>query len=214
MIMKTILKYFIKGLAAVLPAALTVYLVWALGSWAEHLLGALVKIWMPEESYVPGTGLLIGLAIVLGVGILTEEWLFQKLFTLFDSLFDKVPFVKTIHSMLKDLTGFFRSDEKTDMQSVVSVEIAGAKLIGFVTRQSAEAILGPDGASQVAVYLPMSYQLGGFMIMVPRDAVTPLELSVEEGLRLALTAGVQKESTDVAAPATDPEEETGADSDR
>ena len=64
-------------------------------------------------------------------------------------------------------------------------------LLGFVTRSSfddAPAI--PGGDDRVAVYLPMSYQIGGFTVMVPRSSIADVDMSVEECLRFAMTAGV------------------------
>ena len=62
---------------------------------------------------------------------------------------------------------------------------------GFVTRRDFSALppnLGDEHT--IAVYLPMSYQVGGYTLMLPRDAVEPLDMSVDEAMRYALTAGM------------------------
>jgi uncharacterized membrane protein len=64
-------------------------------------------------------------------------------------------------------------------------------LIGFVTREDLTQL--PDGlnnGTEIAVYLPMSYQIGGYLVFVPKSKVQPLNLSVEDASRLVLTAGM------------------------
>lgn len=65
------------------------------------------------------------------------------------------------------------------------------KLMGLVTRSTFDDLpQGVGDADTIAVYLPMSYQLGGFTVMVRRDQVEPIELSTEDALRFCLTAGM------------------------
>ncbi len=70
------------------------------------------------------------------------------------------------------------------------------KLLGLVTRQSFEDTpAGMGDEHSVAVYLPMSYQIGGFTLILPRDQIEPIDMSIEDGLRFALTAGVTVQDT-------------------
>jgi uncharacterized membrane protein len=83
------------------------------------------------------------------------------------------------------------------------VPFGPGKAIGFVTAESSAA-LGVDAAGNdtVAVYLPMSYMIGGYTVFLPRDALEPTSLSVEAGLRIALMGGVQGAQTTDTPPAT------------
>jgi uncharacterized membrane protein len=65
------------------------------------------------------------------------------------------------------------------------------RLIGFITREDfGDLPVGIGGDDAVAVYLPMSYQIGGFTTMVPRSAVQPVDMSIEQAMRFAVTAGM------------------------
>ena len=80
-----------------------------------------------------------------------------------------------------------------EQRKAVMVSVGdGLKLIGFVTRQAFRDL--PDGIGEegntVAVYLPMSYQIGGYTVFLPRSSVKPLDMSVEQVMRFALTAGM------------------------
>ncbi|MGZ8157769.1 MAG: hypothetical protein ACXWT1_08800 [Methylobacter sp.] len=43
---------------------------------------------------------------------------------------------------------------------------------------------------QVAVFLPFSYQLGGYTVIMSRENVVEIDMSVEDALRFIATAGV------------------------
>lgn len=190
--MKQLIGYFLKGLSAVLPAAATIYVLWWVGSTAERHLGRLLQALLPDVLYFPGLGLAFGVALLVGVGILANAWILRRVARLLERLLERTPLVKTIYGASRDVLSFFGGGEEGQrMQSVVAVTIADARMVGFVTRESAAEILGDEGRDRVAVYLPMAYQVGGFMVLVPRAAVTPLDMDVEEGLRLAVTAGIQ-----------------------
>jgi uncharacterized membrane protein len=67
------------------------------------------------------------------------------------------------------------------------------QLLGFVTRESFTNIpLNPSAEDPVAVYLPMSYQIGGYTLYLPRACLTPVDMPFEEAMRMAVTAGVSQ----------------------
>ena len=95
--------------------------------------------------------------------------------------------------LIRDFMRFFPSSgQGSDLKRVVLVPFGPGKAIGFVTAESA-AGLGLDGRGTdlVAVYLPMSYMIGGYTVFLPRDVLEPTSLSVEAGMRIALMGGVQ-----------------------
>jgi uncharacterized membrane protein len=80
------------------------------------------------------------------------------------------------------------------MGQVVRVRVADhMHLIGFVTREDFTTLpAGLGGADVIAVYLPMSYQVGGYTVLLPRRLVEPVDMSVEDALRFAVTAGMSQ----------------------
>jgi uncharacterized membrane protein len=97
-----------------------------------------------------------------------------------------------VFGSVRDLLKFMASGDKAGPRKVVLVSpVAGLKLIGIVTCEDL-AFLGPAAAAEqsVAVYVPMSYQVAGYTIFVPRSAIQPLDLSVENAMRFCLTAGM------------------------
>jgi uncharacterized membrane protein len=183
---------FLRGLATVVPVAATVYILWWLGSSAEAGMHALMEAVVPQIGYVRGLGLLIGFTVVFLVGLVMRAWLAQRLLGVGEQILARIPLVKTVYGSLKDLAGFFGDGEKgSGLSEVVMVEHQGAKVMGFVSSAKTDAVTGDKAdADLVAVYLPMSYQLGGFLVFVPKASVTKVPMTVEQGLRFVLTAGV------------------------
>ena len=87
---------------------------------------------------------------------------------------------------------------------VVQIQIPGVpiRMLGFVTLEDLAGAGLPTTAGEdtVAVYLPMSYQIGGYMVLVPEAWVEPLEIGAEEALRLTLTAGLSGHGSPAAGP--------------
>lgn len=190
--MRFLTSTFLRGLATVVPAAATVYLLWWLGSSAESGMRDLMTRFVPQIGYVRGLGLLVGFSIVFLIGLVMRAWLAQRLLGVGEKLLAHIPLVKTVYGSLKDLAGFFGDGEKgSGLSEVVMVEHQGVKVMGFVSSAKPDAVTGNKGDEKlVAVYLPMSYQLGGFLVFVPRTSVEKVPMTVEQGLRFVLTAGV------------------------
>ena len=195
--MNSLGKLFLKGLAVVIPVVLTIAILWWMAVGSEQLLGGLLNRVMPEGWYIPGLGLLSAIALIVLVGLLSHVLIFQKLFDLWEGIISRVPLVKTIYTALKDIIGYFNPDQQDRFSKVVLVKLPGQsfQLLGFVTRENFDDIpLDPAAEDPIAVYMPMSYQIGGYTLYLSRSCLTPLDISFEEAMRLAVTGGVTHHS--------------------
>ena len=190
--MKTVGRLLAKGLFTILPIVLTVYFIYWLGVTTESLLSGLLKVWLPAEIYVPGMGLVAGFGVLIVVGLLVNAYVVRRVITFSESLILRIPVVKTVYSAVRDLTGLMKVGEKGgELQRVVMVQFGPGKVIGFVTQENATLPgLGTD-EELVAVYMPMSYQIGGYTLYLPRDRIEPTDLTVEAAMRIVLTGGIQ-----------------------
>ena len=192
-------KLFLKGLAVVIPVALTLAILWWVATSAEQLMGTVLKFTLPDGWYVPGMGLVSGLALIALIGLLSHVLIFQKLLNLGEAIFHRLPLVKTIYTAIKDFIGYLNPDKGKEMGKVVLVQLPGQsfQLIGFVTREQFEDLpFTPTAEDPVAVYMPMSYQIGGYTLFLPRSALTALDIPFEQAMRLVLTGAVTKRRED------------------
>ncbi len=211
--MNNIGKLFLQGLAVTIPVALTLAIAWWLAASAERLLGGVLIRILPEGWYIPGLGLVSTMALILLVGLLSHVIIFQRLFEWGESVLARLPLIKTIYSALKDFFGYFSPGAQQSFSKVVMVRLPGHEFeaLGFVTREVFDDLpLDPQVDDPVAVYLPMSYQIGGYTLYLPRSALTPVELPFEDAMRLAVTGGVtrNRSGTPPTEPATEAATET------
>lgn len=197
--MRRLRNIFLKGLAAVLPVALTVFFIYWLATTAESIASGPLRALLPSHHYWPGLGLLVAFGIVLLVGVLVDAYVVQRLLRFGESLLARIPIVKTVFGALKDFTRFLPAGGKSrDLKRVVLWRIGGAQAIGFVTEEDVNPKLFGDAATElVAVYFPMSYQIGGYTLYLPKSDLQETTLSVEEAMRLVLIGGVSGQSADV-----------------
>jgi uncharacterized membrane protein len=201
--MKSIGRIFLTGIFTILPILATIYLVVWLFAAVERFLGKQLLLLLPDEYYRAGMGLLAALVLVFLVGLLMRAWLFQQLIKLGESLLLKIPLIKVVYRALKDLFGLFSDEKNSEALQVVSVQLPGTdmRLLGFLTRSDfSDMPKGVGNEDEVAVYLPMSYQVGGYTVIIPRNRVTPVPMSREEAMRFVLTAGLKTEGKQLASP--------------
>jgi uncharacterized membrane protein len=190
--MHALVKVFLRGLAAILPLALTGWLVYAAVAAGEALLHNLVLLVLPEERYWPGMGFLASILLIFVAGLLMYSFVVRRVYRRLVALVERIPVVKSVYGMILDVVRLFGSAEQRPFRRVVLVALGGGtELVGFLTRDDFADLPG-FGEDKVAVYLPMSYQLGGFTVIVGRQQVRELPMSVEDALRFCVTAGVSQ----------------------
>ncbi len=191
--MKFISRNMLTGLLAILPVVLTLYLLYWMAVTAESALGKLIRLILPDNWYWPGMGLVVALVFVFLLGLLMHAYVFRTLFARIEQVLYHMPLIKTVYSAIRDFFDYFSPSAKREFEQVVSVSIGdtGLRVIGFVTQAVPERL--PQGLrdeDSILVYLPMSYMIGGYAVLVPRSRVQRLDMNMEEAMRFALTAGV------------------------
>jgi len=188
---KQVWKWFLQGIALVAPVALTIALVVWLASWSEKTVGGLIKLALPPEWYFEGLGLTVGIVATLAIGLAANLFLVRWLVRLIESILARIPLVTSLFQAFKDIAKLFSQDADRELGQVVAVDIGDMRLVGFVTQKDAwlPGKFNEEDNHRIAVYLAMSYQLGGFTVPVPRRCVTPLQVSANEAMRAVLTGG-------------------------
>jgi uncharacterized membrane protein len=188
--MKLVWKWFLQGIALVAPIALTIALLLWLGSWSEKTFGSMIKAVLPPSWYFDGLGLISGIVVILGIGLAANLFLVRRLVDLVESILERIPLVTSLFQAFKDVARLFSQDPDRQLGQVVAVDLGGMRLVGFVMQK--EALLPgefDDTEPRVAVYLAMSYQIGGFTVHVPRSRITPLDVPADRAMRAVLTGG-------------------------
>ena len=191
-------RNILTGLVTILPLVLTLYLLYWFAVSAESLLGGTILLMLPETLYWPGMGLIASLVMVFVVGLLMHAYVVQRLFAKGEQLLYRMPLINTVYRAIRDFFDYFSPTTKKEFEQVVAVTIGdtGMKVIGFVTQAISERLPKDfQNEDSILVYLPLSYMIGGYTVLIPRSAVRPLDMSMEEAIRFTLTAGLAGTTT-------------------
>lgn len=184
-------KIFKRGLLAIAPLAVTIALIQWLFSTFEGVFSEPIKALIGDQYYFKGMGIILALVLIFLIGSIINNWVVQKISLAGEAILKKIPLVKTLYNSIGEMMSYFQSKNDQKQGGVVIVEVAGIKFLGLVTRESFDEL--PSGIGQegdIAVFIPLSYQIGGHTVIVPKSRVQRIDMNVEEAMRFCVTAGV------------------------
>ncbi|MBR9907446.1 MAG: DUF502 domain-containing protein [Gammaproteobacteria bacterium] len=194
--MKRVIQYLLKGLTILLPIVVTIALVhWFLVT-IETWLRPMWEAILGDKYYFPGLAFLSFMIVAVIVGF-SARWRFvNKLWQLPGNIMEKMPLLRSLYGTITDVFDLMSGKSFSD-ESVVRVTLPGAdvKLIGIVTKKPGQKddrlseLLDDD---HIAVFLPMSYNVGGYMIIVPRSSVETLDMSPADAMQMTISGGLGK----------------------
>jgi len=189
-------KYFLAGLAVLMPLVITFVILRFLIVWTDNLVLSLLpeRFW-PREFLgidVPGFGLIATIILIILIGMLTRLFIGRKLVKLGDRIISKIPLGAGIYNATKQFMNTFISDKEQQFKSVVVVEYPrkGSWVMGFVTRHPERHILDVDDREWVTIFIPTTPNpTSGFLIMVPEEETRALDISTDEAFKFIISAG-------------------------
>lgn len=190
--MRYVWNILLKGLVAILPVTLTLYLVFWLGDVVEYTLRPIITTVVPDPYYWPGMGLIAGFILLFFIGLAVNAWIVQRMLQFGEDILTQIPLVKSVYGTLRDFVSHFSdAHRRRELEQVVMVTINNIRIIGFLTAEYADDFPElPHPEETVAVYVPMSFQIGGYTVYVSRACVEFIDMSVEDAMRRILTAGL------------------------
>lgn len=181
-------RYFFAGLASLFPVVVTVWLVVKIFNIADGLVGQ----WFGFS--VPGLGLLVTLVVILLVGVLSVHFFGRALFRTIEFWLTRLPIFKKVYPAVKQLTQFLFNEEsrQATLRRVVLVQYPrpGAYSLAFVTNETDTRATGSQTTLLTILIPNPPSPFTGPIIFVPSEDVIPLEMSVENAVKLIVSGGV------------------------
>jgi uncharacterized membrane protein len=191
--------YFLTGLIVVGPMAITIYVVW----WFINLVDAWVKPLIPTaylpETYlpfnVPGVGLIVGVLGVMAMGALTANLFGRTLLSQGEMMLDRMPVVRGVYRLFKQIFQTVFSKSGTSFKRVGLIEFPrrGLHCIVFLAGDPPVEVDDKIGAGNplITAFMPNGPNpTTGFIVFVPASEVIPLDLAVEDAVKLIVSAGL------------------------
>ena len=185
--MQWIRRSFIAGFFVTVPLFITVAaFIWIFGI-VDGLTSAFYQRLLGRQ--VPGLGIITTTLGVLLVGAVATNVIGRRILQQADSYLLRVPVFRTIYAPVKQLVVAFSPDNEMGFKRVVLVRVRDSQSLGFLTKEfTVETATGPQ--SLVAVYVPTNHLYLGDIVVCEPEQVSFPAISVEEGLRIFLTAGM------------------------
>ncbi|MGF7006921.1 DUF502 domain-containing protein [Aminobacter sp. BE322] len=193
-------NYFLTGFVVCAPLALTVYIVWSFIGWVDSWVKPYIPATYNPDTYlsirVPGFGLIVALVLITLIGFLTANFIGRAIVGFGERLLDRTPLVRGLYKALKQLFETALSDKNEMFRTVGMVEYPrkGVWSIVFVAGDKRNEIndkLDVEGDPLMAVFMPCTPNpTTGFLMYVPKSEVVILDMSIEDGAKLIVSAGL------------------------
>ncbi len=181
-------KYFITGLLVIIPVWATYYVLTGLLSVIDGLLGDLLEYYIGYTF--PGLGIITLIIFILLVGVLSANYIGNRLVRYSDRLMQKVPVVRGIYTTVKQIMETFSLKQNFHGVALVECPRKGSYSIGFVTAHIRAEEGGAD-ASFMTVFVPTTPNpTTGFLLILPQRDVTLLDMTVEQGMKFIISLGL------------------------
>ena len=188
--MRKLRTWFLTGIVVITPLGLTILILRAIFVRLDAILGDAFRSLVGRE--IPGLGLLALILVVLAAGMTAQSLVGWQLIRFGHRAVARIPLVSKIYLGLQQILEVVVGDEKRVFREVVLVQYPrqGLWSLGFVTaRQPGEAD-ARTGRAIVNVFFPTSPNPAtGWFVCVPETEVVPLEMSVEDGFKMVISAG-------------------------
>jgi uncharacterized membrane protein len=194
--MQTFRRYFVAGLLVWIPLGITLWVLKLLVDLMDQSLLLLPDRLHTEAMFgfhVPGMGIFLTLAIVVGTGALAANFFGRKILETGDRMLGRIPIVRSIYGGVKQISDTLFSPEGKAFRRAVLVRYphAGAWTVALVTGTPEHEVADLIGRDHVSVFVPTTPNItAGFFLVVPRADTIPLDMSVDDALKYIISMGV------------------------
>lgn len=189
-------RYLIAGLLVWVPLGVTLLIIKFLVDLMDQTLLLLPRHVRPEAligQSIPGLGLVLTLIVVWVTGVVVTNLFGRRLYRLGELILSRIPFVRSVYSAVKQVTETLFSGTGKSFRKVCLVEYPrhGLWSLAFMTGDGAPEIKDRTGRDVANIFIPTTPNpTSGFFLMVPRDEVIELTMSVDDGLKMLISVGV------------------------
>lgn len=194
--MKKLQRYFVAGLLVWLPLAVTFLLLRFIIGLMDGTLALLPERFHPEQILgfnIPGLGLVLSIVLVLVTGLLAANFVGRGIVTVWESVLQRIPVVRSIYMGAKNFAEVVLSPSGQSFKKVLMIEYPrnGIYSLAFQTGTSLGELQAKTGEEVLCCFVPTTPNpTSGFIVLIPRQDVTELDMSVDQALKMIISLGV------------------------
>lgn len=183
-------RYWIAGLLVLAPTVLTLWVVWKLFTFFDEILGRELRA---RGISVVGLGFVLLNLLLLLLGFVAANFFGKRLFASWDQMMQRVPIINKIYATLRQIGELLLgSSQGVSLGRVAIVEFPspGMWALGFVTSTTPGEASAKTGENLCSIYVPRAVNpLAGFLVIMPEQKVTYLEMTAEQAMKMIVSAG-------------------------
>ena len=189
-------RYFVTGLLIWVPLAITAWVLSLIVGTLDQTLRLLPAAAHPRNTFgidIPGAGVILTLLIIFVTGVLAANFIGQHLFQWWERLLARIPVVNSIYKSVKQVSDTLFSPSGNAFRKALLVQYPrqGSWTIAFLTGQPGGDVVNHLKGDYVSVYVPTTPNpTSGFFLMMPKQDVVELDMSVDEALKYIISMGV------------------------
>lgn len=199
--MSRLRRYLLTGIVVTAPVSITIYLTYIFITFIDHHVGRMIpKDWFLEhlgdfysETAVPGLGLIVVIAFFIIIGWFATNVLGRFIIRIYEYVLDRVPVIRTLYSAVKQIFETVMTSQSTAFREPVMLEYPrkGVWSIGFVTGRSEGEVQRVTAKETINVFVPTTPNpTSGYLLFVPKKELVFLDMTVEEAVKLVVSAGI------------------------
>ena len=187
-------NYFITGIVVLIPIGITVYLTLALVSVSSKMLPKEINPNHYLPYNVPGLEIFISIILITFIGWLSLSIIGKKLLSVFNTVLNKIPILRTIYSAIVQMTETFtKNDNKKNNVVLIEYPRKGSWAVGFATKENTGEMAQKTNHKLINVFVPTTPNpTSGFLLMIPKEDLIYLDMNFEEASKFIVSAGTSK----------------------
>lgn len=190
-------NYFVSGLLFSLPLIVTFYVAAWIIRTADNWVKPLIPPQYHPETFLPfslpGIGIIVAITGLILIGLITRGFLGHFFTKNSEKLLSKMPIVRSIYSTTKQVSEALLKNQSQSFREVGMIEYPrkGLWALCFITGNTTGEVQRKTHHSMVNVFIPTTPNpTSGFLLFVPKEDITPISMSVEEGIKMVVSAGI------------------------
>lgn len=188
---------FFTGIVVGAPIGITIWLIWSFITFVDHRIKPLIPApWNPEtylKFALPGLGIVVAVVALTLLGAFTRNVVGRFLLNVGEKIVNHVPLISPIYFALKQVFETFGNSEGSSFKEAVLVRFphTGSWSVGFVTNRAPGGAIARQMTNPIAILIPtVPNPATGFLIYVPAADVVPLDMPIDQALKLVISFGI------------------------
>lgn len=192
-VMDRLRGYFLAGIVITAPISITIYLTYVFFTFIDSRVAGIIPEPLHDFFYFPGVGVIASVVFFILVGWLARNFLGRLFIRVSEFIVGRMPIIRTVYSAIKQIFETVATTQSQAFRECVMIEYPrkGMWCIGFLTGTTKGEVQRLTDDEVVNIFLPTTPNpTSGFLLFVPRSDVTFLDMSVEEGIKMIVSAGI------------------------